>query len=140
VAGSFTETVLKIAKTNKIPIDFTCENGECGTCVIKVTQLGDKAPMGYHLEEKEKTVLLELGKVTKDELEDMIVNDLPIDWSAYKDAGMGDAYADIPKTGGDFAKAIAACINSRQCEADGKQGVSPAKAANANAKPTSICP
>ncbi len=80
VAGSFTETVLKIAKTNKIPIEFSCENGECGTCVVKVTPLGNKAPMGYHLEEKEKAVLLEIGKVTKAELEDMIVNDLPSKW------------------------------------------------------------
>lgn len=43
-----------------------------------------------------------------------------LDWSSYKDAGMGDAYADIPKHGGDWAKAIAACINSRQCEDLGK--------------------
>jgi Fe-S oxidoreductase len=40
-----------------------------------------------------------------------------LDWSAYRDAGMGDAYADIPKTGGDFAKAVAVCINSHACEA-----------------------
>jgi hypothetical protein len=39
-----------------------------------------------------------------------------LDWSSYKDAGLGDAYADIPKTGGNFAKAISVCINSRQCE------------------------
>jgi len=39
-----------------------------------------------------------------------------LDWSAYENAGMGDAYADIPKTGGDFAKAVAVCINSRQCQ------------------------
>lgn len=39
-----------------------------------------------------------------------------LDWSGYKDAGMGDAYADIPKQGGNFAKAVAVCINSRQCE------------------------
>lgn len=43
-----------------------------------------------------------------------------LDWSPYKDAGMGDAYADIPKHGGDFAKAIAVCINSRQCETENK--------------------
>lgn len=48
-----------------------------------------------------------------------------LDWSAYKDAGMGDAYADIPKHGDSFAKAIAVCINSRQCEADGKQVMCP---------------
>ena len=35
VAGSFTETVLKIAKTNKIPIQFDCGDGECGSCVIR---------------------------------------------------------------------------------------------------------
>ena len=39
-----------------------------------------------------------------------------LDWSAYRDAGMGDAYADIPKQGGDFAKAVAVCIGSRRCE------------------------
>lgn len=43
-----------------------------------------------------------------------------LDWSDYEDAGMGDAYADIPKHGGDYAKAIAACINSGQCETDSK--------------------
>ena len=48
-----------------------------------------------------------------------------LDWSAYREAGMGDAYADIPKHGGDFAKAVAVCINSRQCEASGKQVMCP---------------
>ncbi|WP_167631720.1 (Fe-S)-binding protein [Mariprofundus ferrooxydans] len=43
-----------------------------------------------------------------------------LDWSAYRDAGMGDAYADIPKSGGDFARAVAVCINARQCEKKGK--------------------
>ncbi|WP_114418287.1 (Fe-S)-binding protein [Marinospirillum perlucidum] len=43
-----------------------------------------------------------------------------LDWKEYKDAGMGDAYADIPKQGGNFAKAVAVCINSRQCETTGR--------------------
>ena len=30
-----------------------------------------------------------------------------LDWSAYRDAGMGDAYADIPRHGGNFARAVA---------------------------------
>jgi len=45
-----------------------------------------------------------------------------LDWSGYRNAGMGDAYADIPKNGGDFAKAVAVCIGSRQCE-QGDKGV-----------------
>ncbi|MGR9108890.1 MAG: 2Fe-2S iron-sulfur cluster-binding protein [Gammaproteobacteria bacterium] len=80
VAGSFTETVLKIAQTNKIPIKFECGDGECGSCLIHVKYLGDKTPMGYHLEEKEKQVLRALGKVSKKQLEEMIVNDLPCEW------------------------------------------------------------
>lgn len=43
-----------------------------------------------------------------------------LDWSAYQNSGMGDAYADIPKSGGDFAKAVAVCINSHRCEEKGK--------------------
>lgn len=48
-----------------------------------------------------------------------------LDWRAYQDAGMGDAYADIPKHGGDFAKAVAVCINARQCETLAKQVMCP---------------
>ena len=43
-----------------------------------------------------------------------------LDWSSYKDAGLGDAYADIPRIGEDFAKAVSVCINSRQCESNNK--------------------
>ena len=42
--------------------------------------------------------------------------DTKLDWSAYSEQGMGDAYAGIPKHGGDFAKAVAVCINSGHCE------------------------
>jgi hypothetical protein len=39
-----------------------------------------------------------------------------LDWSSYETAGQGDAYAGIPATGGDFAKAVAVCINDRLCQ------------------------
>lgn len=81
VAGSHTETVLKIAKENQIPINFDCENGECGSCVVRVTSIdSDKSRMGYHLTEKEKTVLLEIGKLKKADMEKLIVDDLPSEW------------------------------------------------------------
>ena len=80
IAGSHTESVLKIAKQNKIPIDFNCEDGECGTCLIKVTSLGEKGRMGGPLTEKERNVLLELRKVTKEDIEKMLVDDLPTQW------------------------------------------------------------
>ncbi len=43
-----------------------------------------------------------------------------LDWSEYQDRGMGDAYADIPRQGGDFAKAVAVCIRSGICEQHGR--------------------
>jgi Fe-S oxidoreductase len=39
-----------------------------------------------------------------------------LDWSSYETAGQGDAYAGIPTSGGDFAKAVAVCISDRLCQ------------------------
>ncbi len=81
VAGSHTQTILKLALENKIPINFQCEDGECGTCVVKVSSIDKKHErMGGPLTEKEKTVLKEIGKVTAEDLEKMIVDDLPSEW------------------------------------------------------------
>ncbi len=81
VAGSHTQSILKLALENKIPINFECVDGDCGTCLVKVSSIDKKHQrMGGPLTEKEKTVLKQLGKVTKEELEKMIVDDLPSEW------------------------------------------------------------
>lgn len=82
VAGSHTETILKIAKTNKIPVNFECEDGECGSCLVRVVSVDkDKATrMGGPLTAKEVEVLRGLGKITKEEVETMAVTDLPTEW------------------------------------------------------------
>lgn len=46
-----------------------------------------------------------------------------LDWSNYHDQGMGDAYADIPKHGGNFSKAISVCIRSGVCQEANNRGV-----------------
>jgi ferredoxin len=75
-----TSTLLALAKEHKIPVDFECENGECGSCAVKVTILANKQPMGMHLTEKEKTVLNLAGKITKDQIQEAEVNDIPPPW------------------------------------------------------------
>ena len=80
VAGSHTQTILKLAQENKIPISFDCEDGECGTCLVKISSLDNKERMGGPLTEKEKKVLKEIGKLTAEEMEKMIVDDLPSPW------------------------------------------------------------
>lgn len=80
-AGSHTETILKIAKENKIQIDFSCGDGECGTCLIRVKKLGGKdAPKGGPLTDKELTVLKQLKKITQQQIDEMAVTDLPTEW------------------------------------------------------------
>ena len=75
VAGSHTKSLLTLAKENHIPIDFSCQDGECGTCLIKVTNLSRKGPMGGPLTDREITVLKDLGKISQDQIEAMKVDD-----------------------------------------------------------------
>lgn len=79
-AGSHTETILKIAREHKIPLNFNCEDGNCGTCMVKVTSLSNKPRMGGFLTEKEKVVLKEHGKLPPEELEKVEVGDQPPAW------------------------------------------------------------
>ncbi len=39
---------------------------------------------------------------------------------AYDTYGIGDAYSGIPATGGNYAKAVAVCMHSRDCHSTGK--------------------
>ncbi|WP_133511482.1 2Fe-2S iron-sulfur cluster-binding protein [Candidatus Thiosymbion oneisti] len=80
VAGSHTETILKLAKEHRVPVQFDCQDGECGSCLVHVTSIDGKDRMGGPLTEKEKNVLHELGKLTKEEIEQMLVDDLPSEW------------------------------------------------------------
>ena len=80
VAGSHTESLLKLAREYQVPIEFDCQDGECGTCAVKVTPLDKKQRMGVHLTEKEKNILRSMGKISKEQLEQIAVNDLPGEW------------------------------------------------------------
>src|SRR5512135_3169078 len=82
IAGSHKQTILQIAKDNHIPIDFSCGDGECGTCLVKVSRIDTrKARMANPLTEREVKVLKELGKVTQKEVEQMMVDDFaPNEW------------------------------------------------------------
>jgi ferredoxin len=80
VAGSHTQTLLKLALENKIPINFSCQDGECGTCLVKATSLDKKERMGGPLTDKEIKILREAGKITQKDVDDMAVTDLPTHW------------------------------------------------------------
>ena len=75
-----TSTLLNIAKEHKIPMNFECENGECGSCSIQVSILEKKQPLGIHLTEKEKAVLKLSGKITHAQIEAAETSDMPPPW------------------------------------------------------------
>lgn len=69
-------TILALAKKHEIPIPFQCQDGECGSCLIKVTPLG-KVQKAQALSEKEKLTLSVNGKLNKDLLAKNEVEDIP---------------------------------------------------------------
>ncbi len=80
VAGSHTETLLKLAKANQIPIAFDCQDGECGTCLVKVSSLDNKTRMGGPPTEKERNLLKQLGKINDEDIKQILVDDFPPPW------------------------------------------------------------
>lgn len=75
-----TSTLLALAKQHKIPVEFECENGECGSCAVEVAILSNKQPMGVTLTEKEKVALKLAGKITKEQIQNAETNDIPPPW------------------------------------------------------------
>ncbi|NVN86983.1 MAG: 2Fe-2S iron-sulfur cluster binding domain-containing protein [Rhodopseudomonas sp.] len=70
-------TILAVAKSHKIPIPFDCQDGECGSCLVQVEHFNPHAKSAVALTEKEKEVLKQLGKITKEEIKNAEVNDIP---------------------------------------------------------------
>ena len=60
-----------------LPIPFDCQDGECGSCLVEVKHLTKGVRYGIALTEKEKELLKQLGKITKEQLMDAEVNDMP---------------------------------------------------------------
>jgi ferredoxin len=66
-----------VAKAHQIPLDFECENGECGSCCLQVMVLTNKTPCAVALTEKEKTVLRFAGKITAEQIAQAETQDIP---------------------------------------------------------------
>lgn len=76
VAGK-RDTVLGLAKENGVKIPRECEDGQCCSCLIKVTHLDGMRIKGMALTDKEKIALKSIGKLPKSEEERAEVKDLP---------------------------------------------------------------
>jgi rubrerythrin/ferredoxin len=70
-------TILALAKAHKVPIPFDCQDGECGSCLVKVDHFNTHAKYAIALTDKEKENLRQLGKITKEEIRNAEVNDMP---------------------------------------------------------------
>lgn len=70
-------SLLGVAKSNQVKIPFECEDGKCGSCLVKVTHLDGSRVKGVALTDKERGVLKSIGKLPKSEEERANVMDLP---------------------------------------------------------------
>lgn len=70
-------TLLGLAKAHKIPIPHDCQDGECGSCLVEVRHVSARVRSGVAMTEKEKEMLRQLGKITREEIMDAEVNDMP---------------------------------------------------------------
>ncbi len=70
-------TILAVAKAHSIPIPFNCQDGECGSCIVEVQHVAPKSKHAIALTEKEKELLRQFGKITREEIENAEVNDMP---------------------------------------------------------------
>ncbi len=73
-------TLLAVAREHSVPLDFECENGECGSCAVQVTVLEKRQPLAVNLTEKEKTVLKLSGKISKNQIQNAEDSDVPPPW------------------------------------------------------------
>jgi ferredoxin len=76
VAGK-RSTLLGVVKENNVPVPHECEDGECGSCLVKVSHLDGDRVKGVMLTDKERNVLKSIGKITPKEEERAAVRDLP---------------------------------------------------------------
>lgn len=71
-----TGTILTVAQQNGVKIPFECQEGECGSCLIRIEYVDGKPRMAISLTDREKSKLKELGKITEEQIIDAEVNDV----------------------------------------------------------------
>ncbi len=76
VAGKRT-TLLGVAKENNIKIPHECEDGKCGSCLVKVSHLDGDRVKAVMLTDKERDVLKSIGKLPAREEERANLYDIP---------------------------------------------------------------
>lgn len=76
VAGK-RSTLLGVAQENGVKIPFECQDGNCGSCLVKITHLDGERIKAMMLTDKERNVLKSVGKLPKSEEERANVRDLP---------------------------------------------------------------
>lgn len=64
--GKIGEPLVTLAKTHGVPLPLDCQDGQCGSCLVRVESLADEEPTSY-MEDMELDKLVELGAITQKE-------------------------------------------------------------------------
>ncbi|MGE4296067.1 MAG: 2Fe-2S iron-sulfur cluster-binding protein [Campylobacterales bacterium] len=68
------DSLLSVAKNHNVTIPFQCEDGECGSCIVEVEEMGEKS--AHHMTEKELDTLIAKGAITREQAEDLVEKDI----------------------------------------------------------------
>jgi ferredoxin len=68
------DSLLSVAKNHNVQIPFNCEDGECGSCIVEVEELGEKS--AFHMTDKELNILVSNGVITQAESDEFTEKDL----------------------------------------------------------------
>jgi ferredoxin len=60
------EPLVRLAKEKGVPLPLECEDGQCGSCLIRVENIANEEPTSY-MEDMELDKLVELGAITAKE-------------------------------------------------------------------------
>ena len=65
------DILLRVAEANGIKLNKDCEDGMCGSCIVRIDEEVAE-PLTYLMEEEEINTLIELGALTRDKAEKLI--------------------------------------------------------------------
>lgn len=68
------DVLLALAKNHNVQIPFECEDGECGSCVVEIEEVGEKS--AHHMTEKELETLIRENVITQAEADELVEKDV----------------------------------------------------------------
>lgn len=72
------DILLRVGEANGLKINKDCEDGQCGSCAVKIEELTSE-PLTYLMDEKEINTLIGMALLSKERAEELVQDTLSHD-------------------------------------------------------------